>query len=152
MIIRPATPADIPAIRNIERQSDTAAHWGEREYESPFAPDAPPRVALVAVNEIDDALLGFLIARCVLQQWEIENVVVAPEHRRGGIGGKLVGELLNRARQAGVEAVDLEVRESNLAARQLYEKLGFNAVGRRPWYYQNPFEDALLLRISISVP
>lgn len=149
--VRPAKPDDLPAIRDLEQQSDTAAHWAKREYDALFAPDAPPRIALVAVNEIDDVLLGFLVARCVLRHWEIENVVVAPDHRRGGIGGKLVGELLSRAREAGVEAVDLEVRKSNLSARQLYEKLGFSEAGWRKDYYREPLEDALLLRISIAV-
>ena len=150
MNIRPANPADIATIRRIEQQSHTAAHWAERDYEALFAPEAPTRRVLVATD--GTGIVGFLIARCVLEQWEIENVVVGGEHRRGGIGSALARELLEQARRSGAEAIRLEVRESNLAARQLYAKLGFRVSGRRAGYYRDPAEDALLMEISISVP
>ena len=146
MLIRPATPADVPAIRALEQQTATAAHWSEREYSVLFAPEAPARIALVAAQEAD--LLGFAIARCGPDEWEIENVVVSAEHRRRGIGRRLVREILRAARAAAVPSVLLEVRESNIAARQLYEQLGFTEVGRRSHYYREPQEDALLLRFS----
>ena len=149
MLIRRAIPADIPHIRSLERHAETAAHWAAREYDALFAPEAPKRLALLA-GEGDD-IEGFLIARCDLDDWEIENVVVASDRQRGGIGGLLVGELLHQAGEAGATSVLLEVRESNLPARRLYGKLGFVETGRRPKYYENPQEDALLLKISVSV-
>ena len=153
MLIRAANPGDVPSIRALERQAETAAHWAEREYDALFAPDAPARIALVAAEESDTTLLhGFVIARCALDDWEIENIVVAREDRRISIGTKLIRELLRRAHVGGATSVLLEVRESNLAARRLYEKLGFSEQGRRSNYYREPAEDALLLRISIAVP
>jgi len=153
VLIRPATPDDVPSIRVLEQQTESAAHWAEREYDALFAPDAPTRIALVALNESDITRLhGFAIARCAPDEWEIENVVVAHEHQRLGIGMKLIRELLARAHAGGATSVLLEVRESNLVARRLYEKLGFSEVGRRSNYYHGPTEDALLLRISIAVP
>jgi ribosomal-protein-alanine N-acetyltransferase len=149
MPIRPATPADIPQIRALELQADTAAHWAEREYGALFSPDAPKRIALVAA-EGDHDICGFLIARCGLDEWEIENVVVAPGRRRSGLGIALVDELLRQAGQGRIPALLLEVRESNAAARRLYEKIGFSEVGRRPAYYRDPVEDALLLKYSVS--
>jgi ribosomal-protein-alanine N-acetyltransferase len=134
-------------MRTLEAQAETAAHWSAREYDALFAPEAPRRIALVAAA--GDALRGFVIARCGPDDWEIENVVVAPEHRRLGIGSELVREVLRAAQDAGAAAVLLEVRESNAAARQLYERLGFATAGRRPGYYRVPVEDALLLRFSI---
>jgi ribosomal-protein-alanine N-acetyltransferase len=56
------------------------------------------------------------------------------------------------ASQEAATSVLLEVRESNLAARQLYEKMGFSALARRAAYYREPSEDGLVLRISIAVP
>jgi len=147
MRIRPATPADVPAMRALEQQASNAAHWSAREYDALFAPDAPWRVALVAAE--GDEVRGFVIARCGPDEWEIENVVVPPENRRLGIGGELVRRVLQAAQDAGAAAVLLEVRESNAAARQLYERLGFAEAGRRPGYYRVPVEDALLLRFSI---
>jgi len=148
MLIRPATPADIPAIRNLEQQSETAAHWAEREYDALFAPEAPKRIALVATE--NDEFCGFAVARCDPEDWEIENVVIAAGQRRRGLGGMLVGELLHQAQLTGATSVLLEVRESNVAARCLYEKLGFTEISRRPNYYQGPQEDALLLRFSVA--
>jgi ribosomal-protein-alanine N-acetyltransferase len=77
-------------------------------------------------------------------------VVVAREERNRGVGIKIIRELLLRAQSAGATSVLLEVRESNLAARRLYEKLGFSQQGRRSNYYHQPEEDALLLCFSIT--
>ena len=95
-------------------------------------------------------MVGFVIARCAAPEWEIENVAVAREKRRRGIGIKIIMALLQEARAAGATSVLLEARESNLAARRLYEKLGFSQQGRRNSYYKNPEEDALLLSFSIT--
>lgn len=151
--IRNATPDDIPLIRTLEQQTESAAHWSSREYDALFSPDAPRRVVLIAADETDSSrICGFVIARCGVDEWEIENVVVAEQQRRRGLGRELVGHLLQAARESDITSVLLEVRPSNAAARRLYETLGFSEAGRRPAYYRNPPEDALLLKISISFP
>jgi ribosomal-protein-alanine acetyltransferase len=151
VLIRRATPDDVPSIRALEQQTETAAHWAEREYDALFAGESPPRIALVATSEEDASLvLGFAIARCATAEWEIENVVVAPEKRNRGIGIKIIRDLLRQAQVAGATSVLLEVRESNAQARRLYEKLGFSQQGRRSNYYHEPEEDALLLSFSIT--
>jgi ribosomal-protein-alanine N-acetyltransferase len=149
MLIRHATRADLLCIRALEQQADTAAHWPERGYDALFSPDAPKRITLVAVDESDE-VHGFIIARCGFDEWEIENVVVAVDRRRGGVGSRLVRELLRQGQRAGVTSVLLEVRDSNAAARRVYEKLGFTLAGRRNRYYQQPEEDALLLKFLVS--
>jgi ribosomal-protein-alanine acetyltransferase len=90
------------------------------------------------------ALAGFLVARHVEGEWELENIVVGSEFRGGGIATQLIEGLLARARETGSSAVFLEVRESNAAARKLYEKAGFRETGRRKLYYSHPAEDAVL--------
>lgn len=144
MLLRPATPADVPAIRALEQGAETAAHWSTRDYDALFAPDAPKRLALV--TEDHGQLCAFIVANCATDDWEIENVVVDRAHRRRGIASELVRQIVQRAQAAHATSVLLEVRESNLAARQLYSKLGFSEIGRRAAYYKNPPEDALLLR------
>ena len=152
VLIRLAILDDVPFMRALEEQFASAAHWARRDYDALFAPCAPARIALVAVNESEVMQLhGFVIARCALDEWEIENVVVARDHQRLGIGARLIRELLMRAHAGGATWVLLEVREANLAARRLYEKLGFSECGRRVNYYRDPTEDALLLRISIAI-
>lgn len=153
VLIRRATADDVPLIRALEQQTETAAHWSSSDYDALFSPEAPRRVVLIAADEAGTSPLhGFVIARCGIDEWEIENVVVVEEQRRRGLGASLVGQVLEQARAAGITSVLLEVRESNSAARRLYEKLGFSEVGRRPAYYQDPPEDALILKISISIP
>ena len=151
MLIRAAVPEDIPQIMKLARQSETAAHWSEHEYSALFAPEAPRRMVLVAApEERPKVVIGFLISLCASEDWEIENVVVDPSSRRQGVGSLLLCELLNRARQQGAESLLLEVRESNIAARELYKKMGFSEEGRRPRYYREPEEDALLLRRAVE--
>lgn len=149
VLIRPATPADIPSMRAIELDAVTAAHWGVREYEALFAAEAPKRVAFVA-EEAEGRICGFAIARCGLGEWEIENVAVAAEFRRKGIGSLLVRRVLTAARVEAATSVLLEVRESNQAAVRMYRRLGFSPLATRSGYYQNPVEDALIMRHSVA--
>ena len=92
-------------------------------------------------------MLGFLVALHVAPEWELENIVVDPSARRRGVGKQLMDALLSAAHQTNCEAVFLEVRESNAAARTLYEKAGFEQTGRRKSYYNNPEEDAIMYRL-----
>jgi ribosomal-protein-alanine N-acetyltransferase len=140
--IRPATPNDAPSILALERTAAGAAHWSPEQYQEILS--SPSRVVLVA--EGDGRLQGFLIARCGID-WEIENLVVTEALRNQGLGTQLVGQLLALARSHGAETVLLEVRESNTAARALYEKLHFKQSGRRKAYYHDPEEDAVLYSI-----
>ena len=127
-----------------------AAHWSVREYDALFEPEAPVRVALVAFEESHPGVAtGFVIARCGGDEWEVENVVVDPKLRRQGIGRLLIDSVLREARKNGATAILLEVRESSVAARALYAKTSFKEVGKRSAYYQNPEEDALVLRMSL---
>ena len=92
---------------------------------------------------------GYAMAHHAADEAEILNLGVATAHRRRGVGRALVARLLALLADRGVEAVYLEVRESNNAARRLYQQLGFRDVGRRPGYYRRPLEDAVVLRTAI---
>lgn len=144
--IRAATVADLPAMMSLEKRAATAAHWSAVQYETLFRSSAPGRVALVMREESE--VQGFVIARVVAEEWEIENIAIAGSARRRGLGTRLLGELLDLARAKGAGAVFLEVRESNRAARALYEKWAFLESGRRRRYYKDPEEDAILYRID----
>jgi len=97
-----------------------------------------------------DRVVGYLVARHVADEGEILNVGVSPVHRRRGTGRALVTEGLSRLEALGARSVFLEVRESNLAARALYQSFGFADVARRANYYRRPVEDAIILRAAIS--
>jgi ribosomal-protein-alanine N-acetyltransferase len=136
--IRSAAMNDVPAILAIERQAPGAAHWTPEQYSKLV--DS----GVILVAEEAGKLRGFVCAKAVVDEWEIENVVVAAEFLRHGIANELVRELIQRAAGEAASAILLEVRESNLPARRLYEKNGFREVGRRRVYYRDPVEDAIL--------
>ncbi len=140
----------------IERSSESAAHWGEGHYKALFEPGAPGRFALVSEASHEDVVVrsacervcGFIVVRTIGPEWEIENVVVRREVRRNGIGSALLDATIQRARQANVERLLLEVRQSNKAARKLYLSRAFRESGARSAYYENPTEDAVLLQLD----
>lgn len=99
---------------------------------------------LVAVE--NDTVLGYVGSQTVLDSTDIMNVAVDPAQRGKGIAKALLTELEQQLRQQGVTSILLEVRPSNAPAVGLYTSLGFVQVGRRPRYYQNPREDALILK------
>jgi [ribosomal protein S18]-alanine N-acetyltransferase len=129
----------------LEKHSATAAHWTPQQYENTLAGG---RVAFVL--EEDSVVHGFLFGRRLDTEWEIENVAVAGPARRRGLGTRLVGEFVKLARSRGAQTVYLEVRESNRAARLLYEKWAFVESGRRKRYYRDPDEDAVLYQLDFS--
>ncbi len=149
MNIRPATPADIPAMRQLEAEAATAGHWSETQYQSVFHPQ--PR-RLVLVIEEKQVLRGFLVGAAFGPEWEIENLAVAGAARRRGFGSALLGYFLDQVQEQAGTSVFLEVRESNAGARTLYEKSGFVESGRRRGYYSNPEEDAVIYRRSVPAP
>ena len=144
--VRPATPDDILTMVNLAHHSATAAHWGEDAYRRALQPGATPERTALVIEE--GAVLGFLVAQVLGDEWEIENIAVSAPVRRRGLASRLVSELLDRARKRGARAVFLEVRESNRAARMLYEKWAFLPAGRRKAYYTDPVEDAVLFRFN----
>ncbi|MGA8732466.1 MAG: ribosomal protein S18-alanine N-acetyltransferase [Terriglobales bacterium] len=148
MQIRAAIPADIPTLVALEEHAATAAHWSTEQYEAVFSNQAPSRVMLVLEEEA--GVRGFVVGRAVGEQWEIENIAVAASVRRHGLGTRLLEEFLDLARGHGAQAVFLEVRESNLAARRLYEKWAFVEVGWRKGYYREPGEDAIVYRLGFT--
>ncbi len=78
---------------------------------------------------------GFILARCVLQDCEVQALAVAPGWRRGGLGRSLLSCVAAHAPLVGAEVIRLEVAEDNGAACALYRARGFQSVGRHPDYY-----------------
>jgi len=148
--IRSATAADIPSIMQLERQSPTAGHWTAEQYREAFQRDGATRLVLIAEGK-ETSTVGFLVAQHLVPEWELENIVVAPTARRKGLGKRLLDALLAAAKKTNSKSVFLEVRESNTAARTLYETAGFAQTGRRKSYYTNPPEDAILYRLNLPL-
>ena len=144
LAIRSAAPNDVPKILALERQAPRAAHWTPEQYNKLVD------CGIVLLAEEAGRLVGFIGAKAVASEWEIENVVVAAELHRRGIGDELLRHLIQRAQNEAASAILLEVRESNGPARRLYEKHGFREVGRRRSYYRDPAEDAILYALQFN--
>lgn len=99
---------------------------------------------LVAVD--GSQVIGYVGSQTVCEESDMMNIAVHPDMRRQGIAEKLIDELILGLQKRGSHCLSLEVRASNEPAKALYEKLGFLQVGRRPNYYRNPREDALIMR------
>ena len=139
-VLRAATPNDIPALVAIEQESFSHPHWDEAsflQYQSKVA-------------EIEGDVVGFLVSRETfpggkrgLAEREILNLAVSRPFRRMGIATALLQDELRRP------AIHfLEVRQSNVAAQELYRKIGFVQVGSRPRYYEFPTESAIVMQMK----
>ena len=116
--------------------------WSENSVASELK--NPLSLWLVALDGATVA--GYVGSQSVLDEADMMNIAVHPDYRRKGIARQLVTELVAALAKKGVHSLALEVRASNAPAIALYEQLGFQQVGRRPNYYRNPKEDALILR------
>jgi len=116
--------------------------WSENSVRSELT--NPLSLWLCAVS--GSRVLGYIGSQAVMDEADVMNVAVAPEARRQGIARALVRELVSQLAARGVRSLTLEVRPSNRAAVLLYAEEGFRQVGRRRKYYDDPVEDALILR------
>ena len=140
IILRRAASDDIGVILDLQQQAPEAAAWSQADY----AGLLPAAGTLCLLAEAAGKVVGFLLARQMTDEMEILNLAVAPDSRRQGIGRRLVGEALARGQAQGVRQWWLEVRASNQSARAFYRALGFIEARRRPQYYRNPPEDAVI--------
>lgn len=139
--IVPMTEHHVQAVASLEKLCFSAP-WSESSVRSELT--NPLSLWLVAVE--GNRVAGYVGSQSVMGEADMMNIAVEPSFRRRGVAESLVVELILRLSGNGVHALALEVRASNEGAIALYEKLGFAQVGRRPNYYSNPKEDALILK------
>ena len=108
-----------------------------------------PGERIVLLAELPNQLLGFIALSLVLDVASLDSIAVDKTSRGQGVGRSLVLAALRWAHEHGAQAMELEVRLSNTAARSLYDALGFIEQGRRMSYYAAPVEDALLMAVTI---
>jgi [ribosomal protein S18]-alanine N-acetyltransferase len=144
--IRRFRPEDAEAVTAIARESPTAASWTAAGYREM----AESGGGLALVSETEGKVTGFLVGRQLEDEGEVLNLAVTPGERRRGQGGELLRAALDEFRARGVRRVFLEVRESNEAGIAFYAKRGFSKMGRRPAYYRNPDEAAVLMENKLT--
>ncbi len=146
MEILPMTADDVHEIAEIEQQCFSDP-WSENAF----------------LNELANPLAHYIVAkdngRCVgycgywsvAGEGDITNVAVAPEYRRTGIGSMLIKRMIECAVEECLSLLTLEVRHSNIAAQRLYSGYGFEKVGERTDYYQNPRENAWIMTKNLTI-
>jgi ribosomal-protein-alanine N-acetyltransferase len=120
--------------------------WTERQFKLAF------EMNLFYVFGLKSAgrLVGYISFYCSSEHMEILNLGIEPEFRTRGLARRMLGLTLKIARKLGAEYSVLEVRESNVPARRLYDGFGFKQVGLRKAYYPDNKEDALVLRLDFE--
>lgn len=144
MRILPVTPALLEQIAALERVS-FAHPWSANALALLCGETAFGYACLV-----DDEVVAYGGMLTVLDEGQVTNIATHPAHRRCGYGAAIVAAMLEEARRRELAFVTLEVRESNLPAIALYQKFGFETVGRRPRFYTEPVETALIMQCDLK--
>ena len=132
----------VASVAAIEKECFGRDAWSERS----VAGELTNALALWLVAVEGECVAGYVGSQTVCNETDMMNVAVTADFRRRGIGEQLVTALVAELKAMDSHCLTLEVRASNTPAQAMYEKLGFAEIGRRPWYYQNPKEDALIMR------
>jgi len=140
-MILPMNASHVSAVAELEKLCFSAP-WSERS----IASELQNEYSLWLVEEREGVAVAYVGSQSCPPEADVMNVAVAPAFRRQGIGEGLMVALMDALRDKGMESLTLEVRASNSPAISLYDRLGFTEVGRRPNYYTDPREDALIMR------
>ena len=139
---------EVPLLTAIQNRCFPMTPWQESTLWETMA--VPGSMAWLATWEEQPA--GYAIMRLIADEAEILSLGVLTDRRCRGIGESLLSRALGEAKRMRAAAIFLEVGESNLAARRLYEKAGFTLDYRRLHYYGigNDTEDALVLKLKMA--
>lgn len=146
--LRPATEADLEFIMELEKLSFGKDSWSKPTMRAELL--APHTFYLVA--HLNEKIVGYAGLSKVSSSVsaDIQTIAVDETLRRQGIGRELMEKLIAHAIQLGATELYLEVREDKIAPQKLYEALGFEAIDRRPNYYQPDGVAAIVMRLTLS--
>jgi [ribosomal protein S18]-alanine N-acetyltransferase len=142
--VRPMRMSDIPAVHEIERSSFNEP-WPEHALRQELTGN---RLARYLVAERDGRIVGYAGVWLMVDEAHITTFGVLPDARRSGVGVRMLLAVAELGIELGAARLTLEVRPSNAPAIALYERFGFSVVGRRPRYYTDDGEDALIMTTS----
>jgi len=142
--IRKMTVEDIPTVVALDKISFSLP-WPERSFR--FEVTANP-ASRCWVAEVDERIAGMIVAWLFVDEVHIATLATHPDFRRQGIARQLLLHVLNLAVQEGAVSSFLEVRAGNVAAQDMYHKFGYRESGRRPRYYKDNNEDAILMTLE----
>lgn len=141
LIIRQANVDDVNVMAELDKICFSSP-WSESAFSREIQRNP---LALYFVGTVEEQVIGYAGLWCIEDEGHITNVAVHPDYRQRGIGELLVSALINHTAEKGIRSHTLEVRVSNYAAIQLYQKMGFEEAGRRKKYYEDTGEDAMIM-------
>jgi ribosomal-protein-alanine N-acetyltransferase len=142
-VIRKMIEADVPAVAELD-QISFSLPWPERSFRFEVTGNPASRCW---VAEVDGRVVGMIVAWLFVDEVHIATIATHPDFRRQGIAQKLLTHALRYTADEGAVTSFLEVRESNLAAQEMYRKFGYENTGRRKRYYKDNDEDAILMTL-----
>ena len=145
IIIEDMKEANLSDVLKIEDQSFTdpwTCNMFKAELSNPFS-------NIWLSRNGNGAIMGYICFWIIEDEAHILNLAVDPLYRGKGVGSLLLSASLDYWGRKGIRVVYLEVRESNMTARKLYDKFGFKIMMRRPKYYRKPVEDAFIMGLEI---
>ncbi len=143
--IRPMAGPDLPAVSAIDRASFTLP-WPANSYR--FELYENPSSLLYVAEAGDERIVGMIVVWVIIDEAHIATIAVEPAWRGRGIAQELMAAALVEAIRKGAVSATLEVRQHNFHAQRLYRRFRFDEVGRRPRYYHDNHEDALIMTAS----
>ena len=148
-IIRPMRESDLDRVQEIDRLSFSLP-WPDRAYQYELHENELSSlwVAEVLLKQGNWQVAGMIVVWFIVDEAHIATLAVAPEFRGHGLAKSLVKTALEAAININMNQATLEVRANNIPAQQLYKSFGFEIVGRRPRYYRDNHEDALIMTIT----
>lgn len=151
--VRPMQPEDLEAVHAIERSSFPTP-WSLNSYRNELHSNSAANmwVAELELEEGQKRIIGMIVIWLLVDEAHIGSVAVDLPFRRQGVACKLLITALLACIHKGAVTASLDVRESNLAAQSLYQRFGFEMVGRRVRYYRDNHEDALLMTLPELYP
>ena len=144
LVVEPMRMGDVPAVLEIERLSFSSP-WPAYAFEQELTTN---RLAHYVVARSEGRVVGFAGIWLMVDEAHVTTFGVHPDHRRRGVGRRLLLRLAELAIELGTARMTLEVRVSNAAAQALYRSFGFRVAGRRIAYYSDDGEDALVMTTS----
>ena len=149
--IRPMRIEDLEQVRVLDQLSFTLP-WPESAFRYELLENPHSMLWVAEAPGAQARIVGLVVVWLILDEAHIATIAVHPDYRRKGIGASLLAEALKGAILNGSLNATLEVRAQNAGAQSLYHRFHFEIVGRRPRYYRDNNEDALLMTVNLTQP
>jgi ribosomal-protein-alanine N-acetyltransferase len=144
LLIRKMILEDVPSVIELDQKSFSLP-WPERSFRFELTVNPASRCW---VAELEGKIVGMIVVWLVVDEAHVATIATHPDFRRKGIGTKLLSHALRQMIDEGARSSFLEVREQNVGAQEMYRKFGYEVSGRRPRYYRDNNEDAILMNLD----